>query len=276
MLARDQRLGRRRRAAVLLHRAEGRRLHGVRVLDLLRRATPTASTRPPGARRAASRAGSRRTGAGRGRPTGASSTTAPRPTRTASPWSERKATVWWDADAGEMDRARRPRLRGRPRLPTTCRRRTPPGPDALGGATRSSCRPTARRWLFVPGRARRRAAADPLRAAGVAGSATRSTSQQRNPARQIITQPAEPLPAERRRAGRDVFPYVATTYRLTEHHTAGGMSRMAAVPVRAAAGDVLRGVAGARRRARPGARRLGDDHHRPRRRSRRGCWSPSG
>ncbi len=26
-------------------------------------------------------------------------------------------------------------------------------------------------------------------------------------------------------AGADVFPYVATTYRLTEHHTAGGMSR---------------------------------------------------
>jgi formate dehydrogenase major subunit len=25
--------------------------------------------------------------------------------------------------------------------------------------------------------------------------------------------------------GSDVFPYVATTYRLTEHHTAGGMSR---------------------------------------------------
>ena len=26
-------------------------------------------------------------------------------------------------------------------------------------------------------------------------------------------------------ARREVFPYVVTTYRLTEHHTAGGMSR---------------------------------------------------
>ena len=43
--------------------------------------------------------------------------------------------------------------------------------------------------------------------------------------------------------GSDVFPYVFTTYRLTEHHTAGGMSRWPAVPVRAAAGDVLRGLA---------------------------------
>jgi formate dehydrogenase major subunit len=29
----------------------------------------------------------------------------------------------------------------------------------------------------------------------------------------------------RREGGSDVFPYVLTTYRLTEHHTAGGMSR---------------------------------------------------
>ena len=34
-----------------------------------------------------------------------------------------------------------------------------------------------------------------------------------------------------------------TTYRLTEHHTAGGMTPHAAVPRRAAAGDVLRGAA---------------------------------
>ena len=34
---RDQRLGRRRQAAVVLHPAQGRRLHGLRLLDLLRR-----------------------------------------------------------------------------------------------------------------------------------------------------------------------------------------------------------------------------------------------
>jgi formate dehydrogenase major subunit len=42
-----------------------------------------------------------------------------------------------------------------------------------------------------------------------------------NPAAQRIWHPENPIhPSE-----SDVFPYVFTTYRLTEHHTAGGMSR---------------------------------------------------
>ena len=49
--------------------------------------------------------------------------------------------------------------------------------------------------------------------------------QQANPARQVfprkdnLQNPSPPEPAS------DVFPFVFTTYRLTEHHTAGGMSR---------------------------------------------------
>ncbi len=43
--------------------------------------------------------------------------------------------------------------------------------------------------------------------------------------------------------GDERFPYVLTTYRLTEHHTAGGMSRHAVASGRVAAGAVLRGLA---------------------------------
>jgi formate dehydrogenase major subunit len=49
--------------------------------------------------------------------------------------------------------------------------------------------------------------------------------QQANPARQVFerggnrSQPSDGAP------GADRYPYVVTTYRLTEHHTAGGMSR---------------------------------------------------
>jgi formate dehydrogenase major subunit len=50
--------------------------------------------------------------------------------------------------------------------------------------------------------------------------------QQRNPVRQVLP------PREHNRyhptgsqPGADVFPFALTTYRLTEHHTAGGMSR---------------------------------------------------
>ena len=59
------------------------------------------------------------------------------------------------------------------------------------------------------------------------------------------------------------FPHVLTTYRLTEHHTAGGMSRYAVAPRRTAAGVLRRDLARAGRRDRRGARRLG--HASPRR-----------
>ena len=44
------------------------------------------------------------------------------------------------------------------------------------------------------------------------------------------------------------FPFVLTTYRLTEHHTAGGMSRTLPHLAELAAGAVLRSFAGARGR----------------------------
>jgi formate dehydrogenase major subunit len=49
--------------------------------------------------------------------------------------------------------------------------------------------------------------------------------QQANPAREVFPRkenPQNPSPPE---PNWDVFPFVYTTYRLTEHHTAGGMSR---------------------------------------------------
>ncbi len=52
-------------------------------------------------------------------------------------------------------------------------------------------------------------------------------AQQRNPARQVLpfVHPDNRFQPSGGEAGAEVFPYVATTYRLTEHHTAGGMSR---------------------------------------------------
>ena len=49
--------------------------------------------------------------------------------------------------------------------------------------------------------------------------------QQRNPVREIITHPEDRFQPSGAEPGSQVFPYVVTTYRLTEHHTAGGMSR---------------------------------------------------
>ena len=58
--------------------------------------------------------------------------------------------------------------------------------------------------------------------------------------------------------GDPKYPYVVTTYRLTEHHAAGAMSRQLPVAGRAAAGGVLRALAGAGGREGHPQRRLGD------------------
>ena len=49
--------------------------------------------------------------------------------------------------------------------------------------------------------------------------------QQHNPVRQIIRHRENRYQPSGDEPGSEVFPYVTTTYRLTEHHTAGGMSR---------------------------------------------------
>src|SRR5699024_4218012 len=49
--------------------------------------------------------------------------------------------------------------------------------------------------------------------------------QQANPARIIFAREDNPLAPSAAQPGSEVYPHIFTTYRLTEHHTAGGMSR---------------------------------------------------
>ena len=49
--------------------------------------------------------------------------------------------------------------------------------------------------------------------------------QQRNPSRQVYEHENNRYHPDPGDPGAEVFPFVATTYRLTEHFTAGGMSR---------------------------------------------------
>ena len=142
--ARDQRLRTRDGSALSeLHRAEGRRLDRLRLLDLLRASSPTASTRRRAASPARSRTGSRPSGAGRGRRTAASSTTAPRPTPTARRGPSARSYVWWDEDEQKWTGARRPGLRRRQAARLRPARRRGRPRTRLAATTRSSCRPTA-------------------------------------------------------------------------------------------------------------------------------------
>jgi formate dehydrogenase major subunit len=140
------------------------------------------------------------------------------------PWSERKALVWWDADAGKW--TGHDNADFVPDRPPSYR---PPdgatGVDAISGLDPFILQADGKAWLFAPAGL----VDGPLPAhyePQESPFANPLYGQQRNPVREIIRHPGNPLQPSGRELGSEVFPYVATTYRLTEHHTAGGMSRM--------------------------------------------------
>ena len=132
---------------------------------------------------------SRPSGAGPGRRTGASSTTAPRPTPTGKPWSERKQLRLVGRRAGEVDRRRRARLRGgqAARL-RAARRRARPRTRSRGDAPVHHAGRRAR-LAVRPAGARGRAAADALRAARVAVREPALRRSARTRARQQVRAP---------------------------------------------------------------------------------------
>jgi formate dehydrogenase major subunit len=139
------------------------------------------------------------------------------------PWSERKALVWWDAGNN--------RWTG-PDVPDFVADRppdyTPPdgatGVAAITGTDPFIMQADGKAWLFAPAGM----VDGPLPAhyePQESPFANLLYGQQHNPVRQIISRPQSPYQPSGNEPGSDVFPYVATTLRLTEHHTAGGMSR---------------------------------------------------
>ena len=165
--------------------------------------------------------GRRPSGAGPGRPTGASSTTGPRPTPRAGRGRSARSYVWWDERAGRVDRPRRARLRGdqAARLPAARGRRRPT--DADRGDEPFIMQADGKGWLFAP---------TGLPTGRCPTHYEPQESPVRQPAVRAAAQPGAPgVPARRATATTrspatraDVYPYVVTTYRLTEHHTAGG------------------------------------------------------
>ncbi|MGH2908934.1 MAG: molybdopterin dinucleotide binding domain-containing protein, partial [Solirubrobacteraceae bacterium] len=139
------------------------------------------------------------------------------------PWSERKRLVWWDAaqerwtgyDTPDFEATKPPGYR-------------PPegalGPAAIAGDDPFIMQADGLGWLFAP--------------AGVADgplpthyepqdSPLRNPmyGRQRNPARRLYIHEHNRFHPDPDAPGAEVFPFAVTTYRLTEHFTAGGMSR---------------------------------------------------
>lgn len=139
------------------------------------------------------------------------------------PWSERKRYVWWDSEQG--------RWTGDdvPDFPATLAPDARPGPEATGPAALSGLdafimQADGKGWLYAP----RGLVDGPLPAHYEAQeSPVRNTvyDQQRSPARVTLARPDNLSAPSDDDPGANVYPYMFTTYRLTEHHTAGGMSR---------------------------------------------------
>ncbi len=140
------------------------------------------------------------------------------------PWSERKRYVWWDPEQGRWVGEDVPDF-----TPDKAPDYEPPddaeGPDALRGDEPFIMQADGKGWLYAPAglvdgpmpthyEPHESPFGNPLYA-----------TQQANPARQQIRRRENPYNPTHGEPGVEVFPYVATTYRLTEHHTAGGMSR---------------------------------------------------
>src|SRR3984885_3250100 len=137
-----------------------------------------------------------------------------------SPWSERKKLVWWDEAAKKWTG------KDVPDFTATKPPNYVPPPGAEGDAALAGDKPYILHadgfgWLWVP-----------------VGLNDGPLPTHYEPLESPISNPiypqrqANPVGLNRARPGNEYahspdarFPYVLTTYRLTEHHTAGGMSR---------------------------------------------------
>lgn len=145
-----------------------------------------------------------------------------------TPWSERKAYVWWDSELGEWTGHDRPDF-DRAKPPDYVPAKGTTGPEGIGGADPFIMQSDGHAWLYAP-------------AGLVDGPLPEHYEPQespvdnrlhpdwpRNPVRQTFVRPDNPYQPSGSASGSGVFPYVYTTFRLTEHHTAGGMSRWLSV-----------------------------------------------
>jgi len=142
------------------------------------------------------------------------------------PWSERKKYVWWDDEAGEWTGYDVPDFE-KTKPPSYRPPEGASGVAALAGDDAFIMQGDGKGWLYAPSGL----IDGPMPAHyEPAESAVRNPlyTQQANPTRKVYERSdnlTNPSPPER---NAEVYPYVFSTSRLTEHHTAGGMSRQLA------------------------------------------------
>ncbi|MGY1439003.1 formate dehydrogenase [Streptomyces reniochalinae] len=141
-----------------------------------------------------------------------------------APWSPGKALVWWDAersawsghDVPDFPADRPPSHRPAPDAT---------GPDALSGIDPFIMQGDGKGWLYAPAGLMDGPLPTHYEPQDSPVHNPLHPDQQRSPVRETHSHPANAYHPSGHEAGTGVFPYVVTTYRLTEHFTAGGMSR---------------------------------------------------
>ena len=139
------------------------------------------------------------------------------------PWSERKKLIWWDEDETKWVGKDTPDF-PIDRAPNAKTEKGVFGPDALAGDDPFIMQTDGKGWLFAPMGMKD----GPLPSHYEPAESPVSNSmypQQESPSRLLITAEGNELAPASGNPGSEVYPHVFTTYRLTEHHTAGGMSR---------------------------------------------------
>jgi formate dehydrogenase major subunit len=144
--------------------------------------------------------------------------------RDGNPWSERKRLIWWDGKAADG----RGKWAGYD-VPDFPENKAPlqdadergVGMDALSGSDPFIMHADGKGWLFVP--AGLRDGPLPAHYEPVESPVPNQLYPKYpfNPAAVLFERPDNPYHA----LGDPRYPYIITTYRLTEHHTSGGMSR---------------------------------------------------
>ncbi len=136
------------------------------------------------------------------------------------PWSERKRYVWWNADEEKWTGRDTPDFDAE-KKPDYVPPDDAKGPEAIRGDHPFVMQADGLGWIYAP----QGIVDGPLPTHYEPHESPFLNPlyrQQSNPRRQknpdLAEDPYNP-------PGSDVYPYVLTTYRLTEHHTAGGMSR---------------------------------------------------
>jgi formate dehydrogenase major subunit len=137
------------------------------------------------------------------------------------PWSERKALVWWDADQKKWTGHDTPDFT-QEKSPDYRPEKGAKGDDAIAGDKPFIMHPDGVGWIWVS-----------------SGLKDGPLPTHYEPLESIVTSPLYPdrstNPAADKKerpdnvyalpSGDERFPYLLSTYRLTEHHTGGGMSR---------------------------------------------------